>query len=252
MKPRPRKRTLLMVLLLLTGGAIINVAVAWGCTTRIDPTSSTLSGDLRTWIERQPDPLDAAHPVPDLQSFGWMPRPDDDLFHYELALRESRSIGAQTTTIIEHGKFRPGRICFDCGPETRDIVTEVWAGLPMKCLAGSCWWDYHQQPILRGTMWKVREWPTRFVWAIPQVRNVDVFGTKYPYTDILPCRPIVMGFAVNTLFYATILWLLLATLHPRGVVRRRIRARRGQCPACGYPIGTSNVCTECGRAVSRP
>src|SRR5690349_8901968 len=29
--PRSRKRTLLMVLLLLTGGAIINVAVAWGC-----------------------------------------------------------------------------------------------------------------------------------------------------------------------------------------------------------------------------
>src|SRR5690349_7956174 len=32
-RPRPRtKRTLLMVLLLLTGGAIINVAVAWGLT----------------------------------------------------------------------------------------------------------------------------------------------------------------------------------------------------------------------------
>ena len=29
MMKRPRKRTLLMVLLLLTGGAIINVAVAW-------------------------------------------------------------------------------------------------------------------------------------------------------------------------------------------------------------------------------
>src|SRR6267142_5639877 len=31
MKRRTCKRTLLMVLLLLTGGAIINVAVAWGC-----------------------------------------------------------------------------------------------------------------------------------------------------------------------------------------------------------------------------
>ena len=30
---------------------------------------------------------------------------------------------------------------------------------------------------------------------------------------------------------------------------RRIRARRGQCPACAYPIGASNVCTECGAAV---
>ena len=27
-------------------------------------------------------------------------------------------------------------------------------------------------------------------------------------------------------------------------------AKRGQCPACGYPIGTSPVCTECGKPVT--
>lgn len=33
------------------------------------------------------------------------------------------------------------------------------------------------------------------------------------------------------------------------VTRRRSRARRGLCPSCAYPIGTSDVCTECGAAV---
>jgi hypothetical protein len=71
-----------------------------------------------------------------------------------------------------------------------------------------------------------------------------------PTWRALPLRPIWPGFAINTMFYAAILWLLFAALHPGGFVRRRIRARRGQCPACAYPVGASNVCTECGRPVT--
>ena len=29
-----------------------------------------------------------------------------------------------------------------------------------------------------------------------------------------------------------------------------LRARRGLCPACAYPVGEAAVCTECGKAVS--
>ena len=53
-------------------------------------------------------------------------------------------------------------------------------------------------------------------------------------------------FFLNTIFYTAILWLLFAG---PAKVRRIIRGRRGQCPACAYPIGTSNVCTECGRTL---
>jgi hypothetical protein len=63
---------------------------------------------------------------------------------------------------------------------------------------------------------------------------------------LLPLGVIWPGFAINTIFYAAILWLLFATPF---AVRRRIRARRGQCPACAYPVGASEVCTECGRSV---
>ncbi len=50
------------------------------------------------------------------------------------------------------------------------------------------------------------------------------------------------GFAVNTIFYATLLWLPFP-------VRRFIRIRRGLCPACAYPMAESDVCSECGNTL---
>ena len=55
------------------------------------------------------------------------------------------------------------------------------------------------------------------------------------------------GFAINTLFYAAILWVMFAAPF---ALRRRLRIKRGLCSACAYPIGTSPVCTECGAAVT--
>jgi hypothetical protein len=62
----------------------------------------------------------------------------------------------------------------------------------------------------------------------------------------LPLRPVWPEFAINTIFYAAILWVLFAA--PLAFRRRR-RINRGCCGACGYPVGTSKVCTECGRPV---
>jgi hypothetical protein len=63
---------------------------------------------------------------------------------------------------------------------------------------------------------------------------------------VIPTRPIWPGFAVNTVFYAGVLWVLWATPF---ALRRMIRRRRGHCAACNYPIGQSPVCTECGASV---
>ena len=56
--------------------------------------------------------------------------------------------------------------------------------------------------------------------------------------------PIWPGFPINTIFYATILWLVFLGLF---ALRRVLRRRRGLCPACAYPMGESPLCTECGR-----
>jgi hypothetical protein len=61
----------------------------------------------------------------------------------------------------------------------------------------------------------------------------------------LPLRAIFPGFAINTIFYAVILWVLIAT---PGALSRKRRLRRGQCASCGYSLreNRSNVCPECG------
>ena len=62
----------------------------------------------------------------------------------------------------------------------------------------------------------------------------------------LPVGPIWPGFAINTIFYAAIAWLPFASL--RRIPRQR-RIKRGLCPSCAYPIGASDVCTECGETI---
>ncbi len=68
----------------------------------------------------------------------------------------------------------------------------------------------------------------------------------------LPLKPIPAGFAINTLFYAVILWLLFAAPF---ALRRRRRITRGLCSKCGYDLRGSptqgNVCPECGASPPR-
>ncbi len=87
-------------------------------------------------------------------------------------------------------------------------------------------------------------------------RNADVYTSAVSFDRpgwlggssfrILPLRPIWSGFAANTLFYAVVLWLLICGPF---ALRRFIRVRRGLCPACAYPRGESDVCSECGKAL---
>jgi hypothetical protein len=74
-------------------------------------------------------------------------------------------------------------------------------------------------------------------------------GLDFDGTDdgaLLPYLPTWPGFALDTLFYAALLWL------PLQLRRRRRRIRRGLCPGCACPVGKSTVCGECGRSLRRP
>jgi hypothetical protein len=98
-------------------------------------------------------------------------------------------------------------------------------------------------------------WPTISMWC-QHDRRMDAASGAASRQDVdawlllgqsversVPLNPISPNFAINTIFYAAILWMLFFA---PGSVRRTIRRRRGLCPACAYPIGTSPVCTECG------
>ena len=69
----------------------------------------------------------------------------------------------------------------------------------------------------------------------------------------LPLRPVWPGFAVNTIFYAAVLWLPFVGL---GAFRRRRRTKRGLCPKCGYDLrgraSENKLCPECGATAPTP
>lgn len=114
-------------------------------------------------------------------------------------------------------------------------------------------------------LWDARGWPVRLMfcgfekadgvtWTTTPARGgLAVFPSRPPSHPagagsdqrVLPLRFIWPGAAVNTVFYAALLWLLI--LAPRAL-RRSARLRRGSCLECGYPLGESMVCPECGAA----
>jgi hypothetical protein len=71
------------------------------------------------------------------------------------------------------------------------------------------------------------------------VRSIGVWDLR-----ALPLLPIWPGFAINTIIYSGILWMILVLPF---ALRRQRRIRRGLCPSCAYPIGASELCTECGK-----
>ncbi len=65
-------------------------------------------------------------------------------------------------------------------------------------------------------------------------------------SGVLPYEPIPLGFMANTLIYGTITAIVICGA---AGIRRSIRNHLGRCVACGYPRGRSPVCTECGAAL---
>ena len=105
-----------------------------------------------------------------------------------------------------------------------------------------------------------RGWPMLALWSLwpgavsqeeaipPRVKNGIM--TSLPWWGeltprILPLRPIWPGFAINTIFYAAILWLPIRSPF---ALRRHLRRKRGLCVGCGYDLrgDLARGCPECG------
>jgi len=112
--------------------------------------------------------------------------------------------------------------------------TFLWAGWPAKSLFG-----YHficqRNNVIEDEVSH----------GILSLRGLNTAGRVHWY----PAQPLCRGFLVDTIFYAALLWMLFAApFH----FRRHRRIKRGLCPACGYPIGSNEVCTECGAPLPVP
>ena len=214
-------RTLLVFPLFIMAGAIVNVAVAWGCATISDWPEP---GEKWThWS--------TAAAWPNSVSAHWPAGPEVTRLHGALSTitRHIKAVYPESEKDLKYGHFMIDR--YDFGWPLRTLGCELWweTGMPGTGSVG-----------MQGTG-SVGTYPegNRGAWR-------PGFATNRKF-NVIPLLPIWPGFAINTIFYAAMLWMLFAA---PGYVRRRIRVRRGQCPACAYPVGASDVCTECGKPVT--
>ena len=124
------------------------------------------------------------------------------------------------------------------------------------------WIDKTDLRAFRWNVFDTRGWPMQSLWcALEAYESVNPVGCKIhgglrvgqsqivvgwrrvPRT--VPLRPPWLGFTINTVFYAGLLWLI--SLGPFTALRI-IRRKRGLCIKCGYDLRSDfeQGCPECG------
>ena len=242
-------------------GAVVNVAVAWGC-------AFWIKFDLRTVsVEGHYD-----------QFVGWwLPHNSNDAKRLgEYTVKRYQGFGSQRVSVF-HSYFYdavPGEITIGL----EDIIPRWSRGFlyisklnNRESKASTDNAVFERDALTHTAIIDSRGWPSLSLWGVlrvpnPGFTNYDndrkpipliekrywIFTLENPlppvvFTDYrcMPLRPIWPGFAINSIFYATLLWLL--TLGPF-TVRRMIRRKRGLCIKCGYDLrGTDHdKCPECG------
>ena len=214
------KRRISKLLLFLLLGAIVNVAVAWGCVLSLPPMVDIPMREV----------TDTSRVIPQEEVVELL----RNHFHHS-GIRMGDDVGGYGEE-QRHFGWKAVRAGWLGDNLNFDYHTKL-GGWPAYSLKGWLEWDDRKTPEYKSHDSGALMLPE---WTMPEEGPRRLI-------EYLPWHPLWPGFAINTVFYAAMLWLLFAA---PGYVRRRIRARRGLCPACAYPIGTSNVCTECGKPVT--
>ena len=219
------KRNLLALALFLLLGAVLNVAVAWAITTFTTwpgwPPKPSVSWGTE-WPRTVPEHWPELASSIQGRVFGW------SLYQYQAHAMEERQDGELWAT-------------------EQFVLNIDSVGVPCRALQWELWVDYVlPQDAATSGAYRFDEQPKATWWLTGIPLSSERFGFGLQSWKRLPIRPLWPGFAVNTLFYAAALWM--ASRGPF-VLRRYVRVRRHLCSACGYPVGVSAVCTECGGAV---
>lgn len=209
------KRVVAFALLLLAGGAILNIAVAWGCAIFVQPTFIGVQGNWSQW------PV----PVPS----HW---PDTCGMH------EAEGTGCRVIRYKAYDFAGRSR-----RPEPIHMavfsIERTESGWPLQSLRSEKW---------RETEYDMQGISHHILDGHPKPNRLRTGFEVHiaPDSIMLPLRPIFPGFLINAILCAALLWLLIGSLF---ALLRVLRRKRGLCEKCAYPIGTSPVCTECGAAV---
>jgi hypothetical protein len=210
-----RRRSLQLGLLLLAGAAV-NMAVAWGCVAFAPFVFSTTKWDKN------------------------LPQANRDDFRWLAVAQYKTPSGAAVLYSLGTGFGIETRMYMAC--VSSENSEPLWRLgdlqiVPVRTRAG--WPFYSLHGGIVNHMGTVRR--------VDALELPDSLASKAHNADRrLPLAPLWPGFAINTLFYAAILWVLFIGPFK---LRRRRRLRHGLCPACAYPVGVSEACTECGKPV---
>ncbi len=223
-------RSSVIALVCLLAGAAMTVVVAWGCV-------ACAAG--REWSPGPAEGPDRAVIV--------------DLYAREMS---------EGWAVIEPREMRrPGvtSFGFKCvplaspGPDAPFTDLKGWDDAPTE----HRWWSFAGWPspcfssktLLFKLIASIRYSPR----VAPQGRELGIrveqsaLGNWPADTFYFPTALEWKGAAIDTLVYAGV----IAALWPgRRAAMRLWRVRRGLCPGCAYPVGVSEVCTECGGKVA--
>lgn len=212
-------RAVAMALLLLAGGAIVNIAFAWW----LNCSGGIGQGMRLTYYDHGREVVVTAGR---LDSIGYTRFRYSETRVEHWPVPHSRLIFENEREVATLEETVPRRIRAQGGRPLRNNYRT--AGLPFRSIDAS---------DLRVSL---------DVTEIVRFYELAVGRTMLRPSVQMPLTPIWPGFIVNTLFYAVVLWLLFIAPFE---ARRMFRRRRALCEKCAYPIGASPVCTECGAAV---
>ena len=207
---------LTLLLALLVGGAFVNVAVAWGCI-----YANPYLFNYRFTQHRSSPNIDQWQAID--MGFPNGPKRVENFWG-----TQSYGFGEIQT----HAKMD----WHDRENNYKFYEAHGWgyrAGWPMLALVG---WQRSVNDVDASV--------SVLVWI-----NLDnELVATFPYSPIWP------GFAINTVFYAALIWMLFAV---PAALRRKRRRSRGLCVKCAYDLRgravSSDVCPECGaRVAARP
>ncbi len=230
------RRVAVGVVVLLVLGAAVNVGVAWWCAlwSRVTWTPLAVSASsTRRWPKATIHD-DGTHVTP---------------FHCSGFGIDGEQVDEQQWTKRAHGLEFGVRVTG--GTTSRATFRAGW---PLRCLT---WSRAHQEQweredgISRRPQWIESDGivpPYSIMGRRLLPRPLVAPSGVVPLAPqvLLPVRPIWRAVVLNSLIYAGVLaagsagvWLIV----------RKGRHGLGRCGACGYPIGVSDVCPECGRPV---
>ena len=241
MAKRRRPQIIFKLLVFLLLGAIINVAVAWGCAIWSGTESASVVAPPRStllWSCVSAGEVESLRGM--MHKRGWtlrqQPYEMQRMYPNRLYAQRARTVGVDRIVVDEHREIDS---VYSYDPFSSHTVLFTFSGWPARSGVNEEWSPLagvERCPLLSAGI----EIPFR-----------QVLGSNLKCASA-PLAPIWPGFAINTIFYAAIVWMLFTLPGYIKRIRGTRRIKRGLCARCAYPVGPpgSDTCTECGAPVS--